>query len=76
VRSLFWPLFACSACVQLATVVADPKVERAALASVRFVGVGSASLCVGGTTGDGAALASDRFAGEGSDSHRFGGHDT
>jgi hypothetical protein len=41
VRVLHWPLFARSAWAQLATVVAGPTVESAALASVPSIGVGS-----------------------------------
>jgi hypothetical protein len=47
VRALVWPLFASSAWVQPATVVANTKGEGDALASVRLVGVGSASHCGG-----------------------------
>jgi hypothetical protein len=43
-----WPLFARSARAQPATVVAGTTRESNTLASVRSVGVGTASLCVGG----------------------------
>ena len=42
-RPLFWPLFARSAWAQPATVVAGTTVEGTTLASVLFVGVGTAS---------------------------------
>jgi hypothetical protein len=48
VRALVWPLFARSAWAQPATVVAGTIGEGPALASVRLVGVGSASQCGGG----------------------------
>jgi hypothetical protein len=47
-RALLWTLFERSAWAQPATVVADTTGEGAALASVRSVGVGSYSHCVGG----------------------------
>jgi hypothetical protein len=47
-RALLWPLFARSEWAQAATVVAGTKNEGAVLASIRSVGVGSASHCVGG----------------------------
>jgi hypothetical protein len=48
VRALLSHLFAWLAKVQPAVVVEGTKVEGASLASVRVVGVGSASHCVGG----------------------------
>jgi hypothetical protein len=48
VRALLLPAFAQSAWAQPATAVAGTTGEGAALASVRSVGVGSASLCSGG----------------------------
>jgi hypothetical protein len=50
--------------------------EDAALASVRSVGVGSASQCGGGTTSDGASLASVLSVGVASVSHCESGHDS
>jgi hypothetical protein len=47
VRALIRPLFACSAWAQPATVVVGTPGEGSDLASVRLVGVGSASHCVG-----------------------------
>jgi hypothetical protein len=47
-KALLWPLFAWSAWTQLPIVVAGATEECAALSSVRFVGVGSASHCVSG----------------------------
>jgi hypothetical protein len=44
----FWPLFARSACAQAASEVTNTTGEDAALATVRLVGVGSASHCGGG----------------------------
>jgi hypothetical protein len=46
-RALLWPLYACSAWAEAATVVADTTGGSAALASVRLVGMGSASHCGG-----------------------------
>jgi hypothetical protein len=46
VMALLWPLFALTVWVQLFTVMEDKTVEGAGLASVRSVGVGSASHCV------------------------------
>ena len=48
VRSLLWPLFACSALVQPATVVAGTAVDGAALSSVHLIGVGLARPSGGG----------------------------
>jgi hypothetical protein len=48
VKALLWPLFACTTWSEAATVVAETTGEGPALASVRLVGVGSASHCVGG----------------------------
>jgi hypothetical protein len=48
VRALLWPLFAWSALSQPAIVVVATTGEGAALASVRSVGVGSASHSGGG----------------------------
>jgi hypothetical protein len=48
VKALLWPLFAWSAWAQPATLVAVTTGEGAALASVVFVAVGTASHCVGG----------------------------
>jgi hypothetical protein len=48
VRGLFLPLFAWSAWAQPATVVAGTSGEGASLATVRSIGVGSASHCGGG----------------------------
>jgi hypothetical protein len=48
VRALFRPLFAWSAWVQQATVLAGTRGEIAALASHRLVGLVSASHCGGG----------------------------
>jgi hypothetical protein len=48
VRALICPLFARSALAQPDTVVAGTTGEGAALATVRLVGVGSASHCGGG----------------------------
>jgi hypothetical protein len=47
VRTLLWPLFARSAWDQPATVLGSTIVEGAFLASIQYVGVGSASHCVG-----------------------------
>jgi hypothetical protein len=44
---LFWPLFAWSALAHLATVVAGATIEGVAVASVRWVGLGLLSHCVG-----------------------------
>jgi hypothetical protein len=46
--ALLWPLFARSALANLATVVAGATIEGVAVASVRRVGLGSPSHCVGG----------------------------
>jgi hypothetical protein len=48
VRALIWPLFAWTAWVQSATVVAGTTGEDDALASVPLLGVGSTSHCGGG----------------------------
>jgi hypothetical protein len=48
VWTLIWPLFGRSAWAQPATVVAGNTGEGVSLASVRLVGVGSASHCGGG----------------------------
>jgi hypothetical protein len=45
VRAMFWPVFFRSEWDQPATVVEGTKGEGATLASVRSVGVGSASHC-------------------------------
>jgi hypothetical protein len=45
VRALLWPLLAWSSWSQPATLVAGTTGQRAALASLRFVGVGSSSHC-------------------------------
>jgi hypothetical protein len=42
--ALLWPLFARSALAHLATVVAGATIEGVAVASVRWVGLGSPSL--------------------------------
>ena len=47
-RALLWPVFARSSWDQPGIVVAGTTSERAALASVRFFGVGSYSHCVEG----------------------------
>jgi hypothetical protein len=75
VRALLCPLFARSAWAQPAILMAGTKFEGAALASVRFVGVGSASHLMVCTTCDGAAPTSDRFVDVGSASHCGGGND-
>ena len=62
-RALLWPLFAWSARAQPATALVDTTGEGADLASVRLVGVGSATALEEGTTEDGGALASDRSVG-------------
>jgi hypothetical protein len=71
-RPLVWPLFARSAWAQPVTVVASTTGVGAQLASVRSVGVGSASHCGGGHD----SLASVRSVGVGSVGHCGGGHDT
>ena len=48
VMSLIWPLFASSALAQPDTVMELTTSEGVGVASVRFVGVGSDSHCVGG----------------------------
>jgi hypothetical protein len=75
VMAQLWPLIARSAWSQTATVLAGTTGEGASQASVRSVGVGSASHCGDGTTGEGAAIASVRSIGLGSVSHCVGGHD-
>ena len=62
-RALLWPLNSCSAWDQPDTEKASKTGEGTGLDSVRSVGVGSASHCAGGTTGDGVALASDLLVG-------------
>jgi hypothetical protein len=47
-KALLWHLIVWSSWAQPATVVASTTVDGAALASLRSVGVGSASHCVGG----------------------------
>jgi hypothetical protein len=69
VRALLWPVFARSAWAQPASVLAVTVSDGAALASVPSVGVGLASPCGGGTTGESAALSSVRLVGKGSASH-------
>jgi hypothetical protein len=51
VRALVWPLFACSEWAHPDTLVADTTGVDADLASVRLVGVGSASHCCCGQDG-------------------------
>jgi hypothetical protein len=75
-RALFWPLIACSALAQPATVFAGTTVEGAAPASVRFFGVVPASQCCGGTKVEGASLASVCSVDASSASHCGGGHDS
>ena len=76
VRELLRPLLARWAWSQLYSVLAGTTLEVTALASVRYVGMGSASSCSGRTKGDGAALASVCSVGVGSASHCSGGHDS
>jgi hypothetical protein len=52
-RDMLWPLFAWSSWTELPTEVPDTISEVAALASVRLVGVSSASHCGGGHYGGG-----------------------
>ena len=47
VMAVLWPLFDCSAWDQPATVVAGTTFEGAALASLRFIGVGSFTVVAG-----------------------------
>ena len=74
-RALLWPLFDRSAWAQPATVVAVTIVVDADVATVRSVGVGSASHYVGGATVHGAAQNSVRLLGLGSAIHCDGAHD-
>jgi hypothetical protein len=74
VRALSWLLFSLSAWAQPATVFAGTTGERAALACVRSVGVGTASHCGVGDSGLGAPLASVRKVVLGSGSHCGGGY--
>jgi hypothetical protein len=75
VRAILWPVLGWSARAHQPLLVACTIGEGANPAFDRSVGVGSASHCNGGSTGESAALASVLSVGVGSSSHIVGGHD-